>query len=74
MKRTLAILAASAVCVATGQLFAQDTPAPSKAKDAINYSPYPGEDFPNQVFFGDTHLHTSYSADAGMIGNSLGPQ
>jgi hypothetical protein len=25
------------------------------------------------VFFGDTHLHTSYSTDAGMIGNTLGP-
>ena len=25
------------------------------------------------MFFGDTHLHTSYSTDAGMIGNTLGP-
>ena len=37
------------------------------------YSPYPEQNFPNQVFFGDTHLHTSYSADAGMVGNVLGP-
>ena len=40
----------------------------------IQYSPYPEEDFPNNVYFGDTHLHTSYSADAGMIGNTLGPE
>ena len=33
----------------------------------------PGEGFPNQVFFGDTHLHTSYSTDAGMTGTTLGP-
>ena len=26
------------------------------------------------MFFGDTHLHTSYSTDAGMIGNTLGPE
>ncbi len=44
------------------------------ARGDIHYSPYPEEDFPNNVYFGDTHLHTSYSADAGMIGNSLGPE
>ena len=32
----------------------------------IRYSPYTQEDFPNQVFFGDTHLHTAFSADAGL--------
>ena len=25
------------------------------------------------VYWGDTHLHTSYSTDAGMMGNTLGP-
>jgi len=43
------------------------------ARGDIQYSPYPQVDFPNNVYFGDTHLHTSYSADAGMIGNTLGP-
>ena len=36
-----------------------------------NYSPNVGDTFPNNVFFGDTHLHTSYSTDAGMVGNNL---
>ncbi|MCK2184134.1 DUF3604 domain-containing protein [Halomonas getboli] len=39
----------------------------------IEYSPYLREDFPNQVFFGDTHLHTSYSADAGLVGATTTP-
>ena len=26
------------------------------------------------VYWGDTHLHTSYSTDAGMLGNTLGPE
>ena len=26
------------------------------------------------VYFGDTHLHTSYSSDAGLIGTKLGPE
>ncbi|MGH9364223.1 MAG: DUF3604 domain-containing protein [Thermoanaerobaculia bacterium] len=38
-----------------------------------DYSPYVDQNFPNRVFWGDTHLHTSYSTDAGMIGCRLGP-
>jgi hypothetical protein len=41
---------------------------------AQQYSPYPGQDFPNQVFYGETHLHTSFSTDAGMVGCTLGPE
>ena len=37
------------------------------------YSPYAGDHFPNRVLFGDTHLHTSWSTDAGMVGATLGP-
>ena len=37
------------------------------------YSPYVDDHFPNNVYFGDTHLHTSWSADAGMVGATLGP-
>ena len=40
---------------------------------AREYSPYLGYTYPDRVFFGDTHAHTSYSTDAGMIGNVLGP-
>lgn len=38
-----------------------------------DYSPYTERDYPQNVYFGDTHLHTSFSFDAGMIGNKLGP-
>jgi hypothetical protein len=36
------------------------------------YSPYAERDFPNDVYWGDTHLHTAYSMDAGAFGNRLG--
>jgi hypothetical protein len=36
------------------------------------YSPYADRDFPDRVFWGDTHLHTRLSADAGLFGNVLG--
>ncbi|MEJ2401059.1 MAG: DUF3604 domain-containing protein [Xanthomonadales bacterium] len=39
-----------------------------------HYSPYVDQDFPQQVYFGDTHLHTSWSADAGLAGATLGPE
>lgn len=38
-----------------------------------HYSPFVDQSFPDKVFWGDTHLHTSYSTDAGMLGNALGP-
>jgi len=38
------------------------------------YSPYLHQAYPNRVFWGDTHLHTSYSTDAGLVGNTLGPE
>ena len=67
------IAAASIVALASAaDLRAQDIPPPTGKK--IDYSSYPSKDFPNRVYFGDTHLHTSYSTDAGMIGNTLGPE
>jgi len=31
------------------------------------FSPYAGRNFPTRVFFGDTHLHTAISVDAGTM-------
>jgi len=39
----------------------------------VEYSPYADDHFPNRVYFGDTHLHTSWSSDVGLIGATLGP-
>jgi Protein of unknown function (DUF3604) len=36
------------------------------------YSPYAERSFPNNVFWGETHLHTGLSLDAGLFGNILG--
>jgi hypothetical protein len=38
------------------------------------YSPYAGRRYPSQPYFGDTHLHTSFSMDAGAFGARLGPR
>ncbi len=36
------------------------------------YSPYAQRGFPSKVYWGDTHLHTGYSVDAGLFGNTTG--
>ncbi len=38
------------------------------------YSPYAGRNFPTRPFFGDTHLHTGASFDAGAFGARLTPR
>ena len=36
------------------------------------YSPFADRSFPSNVFWGDTHLHTGLSMDAGLFGNTTG--
>ncbi len=70
LKVTLAVLSFSTIASSTA--LAQDAPPPGDKK--VKYSPFPEKSFPNNVYFGDTHLHTSYSTDAGMVGNIRGPE
>ena len=42
------------------------------AYNAPDYSPFVDQHYPNRVFWGDTHLHTSNSPDAGLVANSIG--
>lgn len=50
------------------------TPAQVEALfKAPGYSPYAGRTFPAQVYWGDQHLHTSWSGDAAGGGTRVGP-
>ncbi len=77
MKYTVLVFSTAACFLFALGSSAQDVPRPTDEKlkelKSIDYSPYPQQNFPNQVYFGETHLHTSFSTDAGMIGNTLGP-
>jgi hypothetical protein len=46
----------------------------SKAYTGKSYSPYAGRGFPSLPLWGDTHLHTGNSFDAGAIGCRLKPE
>ena len=77
--RATAILLSLAV--APGILYSQTDISPSAtdvAKASRIYSPFVGRrvndsTFAEGVYWGDTHLHTRFSSDSGMIGNRLGP-
>src|SRR3954467_12922588 len=66
--------------VALGPSTAQDTGSADKEKlgkgfpSKPPYSPYVGRNYPTRPFFGDTHLHTSFSFDAGAFGARLTPR
>jgi len=66
------------VCCPEVLTLAQDAGGPdaeSAAKLAKRpYSPYAGRNYPTRPFFGDTHLHTSFSMDAGAFGCRLLPK
>ena len=55
---------------------AEESSAPAATRpvrtDQPEYSPFL-EDYPNRVFFGDTHLHTAVSVDAGTM-NRVGQE
>ncbi len=64
------ISAASAQDTGTLDKAAADKAYPAKPP----YSPYAGRNFPTRPLFGDTHLHTSFSMDAGAFGARLTPR
>ncbi len=49
--------------------------APTSADKETGYSPYASQNFPDNVYWGDTHVHTALSHDANPGGAyKLGPQ
>ncbi len=73
MRKLLIILAVTTLLASSA--YAQERDASEEnAATKRSYSPYAGSEQPRNVYWGDTHLHTTYSADAGLVGNSkLGP-
>lgn len=73
------LLLLTSLSLSIAPLAAQDAGVLDKAKaDAAHkprpYSPYADRKFPTRPFFGDTHLHTGFSMDAGAFGCRLSPR
>jgi Protein of unknown function (DUF3604) len=77
---TFGLLAVLALPCFSSPALAQDSGALDKEKAAKAfpakppYSPYAGRNYPSRPLFGDTHLHTSFSMDAGAFGARLSPR
>ena len=58
-----------ASCSIAATAWADQLPTKEDVADiaAPQFSPYAGRNFPTRVFFGDTHLHTAVSVDAGTM-------
>jgi hypothetical protein len=73
MRVTTAALLLSIAC----PTFAQLPPPTEDAADAFpaqkHFSPYAGRNFATRVYWGETHLHTGMSMDAGAFGARLSP-
>ena len=79
MKLLPTLLAVHVLTCAEGIVFAQDINPDVVPKRPKIYSPYvertaSDSNFAEGVYWGDTHLHTNYSTDSGMLGNTLGPE
>jgi hypothetical protein len=77
---TLVTIGAGLPATAADPISSPGLPAPDRATvekafpSAPPYSPYAGRGFPTRPYFGDTHLHTSFSMDAGAAGARLDPR
>ena len=80
-KRILPVAAALALA---SPAFAQNKPvsdegemnveAAAKAFPKRGFSPYANRNYPTRVLWGDQHVHTGWSVDAGAFGATLGPE
>mgnify|MGYP000747455440 CR=1 FL=1 len=64
----LILFSCSSALATTSAMFDKEHAIPGKKE----FSPYVNRSYPTNVYFGDTHLHTSLSMDAGTFGNRLG--
>jgi hypothetical protein len=78
-KGLLTAIAAALMFFMVSQGASAQVPPPPDGAEVLSgaykgktYSPYAQRGFPSRPLFGDTHLHTSMSMDAGAFGNRLG--
>ncbi len=69
----MTMLVVFGIAIHTGNSFAQSeiVVTDDDFAEANVYSPYADKAYPDHVLFGDTHVHTTLSPDAGLLGTTL---
>jgi hypothetical protein len=80
-KSTTSLLVLAMIFASVALSHAQESPVPedqtkmlSEKYKGKSYSPYAARNFPNELLWGDSHLHTGLSFDAGTAGCILLPE
>ena len=74
MSHTALVFLSSFLALALTPAAASEFALEQPDEEHVEYSPFIDKAFPQNIYWGDTHLHTTYSPDAGMVGNfNLGP-
>lgn len=68
------VAAAPAQSPAANDIGAINPEAAAHAFPKRGFSPYAGRNYPTRVLWGDQHVHTGWSVDAGAFGATLGPE
>ena len=71
---SMSAMAAAQDPVASDDIGIINPEAAAHAFPKRGFSPYAGRNYPTRVFWGDQHVHTGWSVDAGAFGATLGPE
>ncbi len=77
MRRIIGVVQSVTLMLMAASASAQISPAKESLSDLYTgkvYSPYAHRNFPERPLWGDSHLHTRLSMDAGLFGNRLSPR
>jgi hypothetical protein len=81
LKLIVFLMTAGMICTFVVPSYAGDVPLSENPEKMLSekykgksYSPYASRDFPNELLWGDSHLHTGLSFDAGTVGAILLPE